>query len=303
MALLDPKADLTFKRVFGENPDLLIDLLNSILPLEVPLTTLVYLPSELLPIEDGKKLSIVDVRCTDQLGRQFVVEMQVLHVPNLRHRMLYNASKVLAKQLAASGSYGDIKTVYTLCFLENSIFPNTKEWFHHFTINHNSIQDMTMEGMEWLYIELGKWRKLDKFDVGTKKEVWLTYLSQPDKLNHMFTAADEKRFQEVRKALQMIDSSQYTPAQIRGMEKYVDDYMYYRDGFKMLVEQSIEEGRALGMELGIAQGKVEGKAEAQLDMIAIMDELISGGLPDKIAENHQIDISIVHKIQEKLNRF
>ena len=30
---LDPKADLTFKKVFGEHPDLVISLLNALLPL------------------------------------------------------------------------------------------------------------------------------------------------------------------------------------------------------------------------------------------------------------------------------
>ena len=29
---LDPKADLTFKKVFGEHPDLVISLLNALLP-------------------------------------------------------------------------------------------------------------------------------------------------------------------------------------------------------------------------------------------------------------------------------
>ena len=31
---LDPKADLTFKKVFGEHPDLVMSLLNALLPLE-----------------------------------------------------------------------------------------------------------------------------------------------------------------------------------------------------------------------------------------------------------------------------
>ena len=29
---LDPKADLTFKKVFGEHPDLVLSLLNALLP-------------------------------------------------------------------------------------------------------------------------------------------------------------------------------------------------------------------------------------------------------------------------------
>ena len=31
---LDPKADLTFKKIFSNHPDLLISLLNSLLPLD-----------------------------------------------------------------------------------------------------------------------------------------------------------------------------------------------------------------------------------------------------------------------------
>ena len=33
MKYLDPKADLPFKRVFGEHPDLVMSLLNALLPL------------------------------------------------------------------------------------------------------------------------------------------------------------------------------------------------------------------------------------------------------------------------------
>lgn len=36
MRYLDPKADLTFKKVFGEHPDLVISLLNALLPLDGP---------------------------------------------------------------------------------------------------------------------------------------------------------------------------------------------------------------------------------------------------------------------------
>ena len=31
---LDPKADLTFKKVFGEHPELVMSLLNALLPLD-----------------------------------------------------------------------------------------------------------------------------------------------------------------------------------------------------------------------------------------------------------------------------
>lgn len=48
MRYLNPKADLTFKRVFGEHPDLVMSFLNALLPLqrEEYITDIEYLPSE-----------------------------------------------------------------------------------------------------------------------------------------------------------------------------------------------------------------------------------------------------------------
>ena len=51
MRYLDPKADLTFKKVFGEHPDLVISLLNALLPLETDeeVMEIDYLTAELVP--------------------------------------------------------------------------------------------------------------------------------------------------------------------------------------------------------------------------------------------------------------
>jgi predicted transposase/invertase (TIGR01784 family) len=78
MRYLDPKNDLTFKRIFGEHPHLLKSFLNAVLPLPQPIDTIEYLPAELVPEIPVFKNSIVDVRCVDKHGRQFIVEMQML---------------------------------------------------------------------------------------------------------------------------------------------------------------------------------------------------------------------------------
>ena len=51
MKYLNPKADLTFKRIFGEHPDLVISLLNALLPLKEgeEISEIEYLPSEIVP--------------------------------------------------------------------------------------------------------------------------------------------------------------------------------------------------------------------------------------------------------------
>ena len=69
---LDPKADLTFKRVFGEHPDLVMSLLNALLPISVgqEITDIEYRPAEIVPDYPLRENSIVDVRCKDKFGRQ-----------------------------------------------------------------------------------------------------------------------------------------------------------------------------------------------------------------------------------------
>ena len=72
MRYLNPKADLTFKRVFGEHPDLVMSLLNALLPISVgqEITDIEYLPAEIVPDNPLRKNSIVDVGCKDKFGRQ-----------------------------------------------------------------------------------------------------------------------------------------------------------------------------------------------------------------------------------------
>jgi hypothetical protein len=64
--------------VFGENSEILLSFLNAILPLDQDqvITELDYLPIEMVPdLPLIIKNSIVDVRCKDSQGRQFIVEM------------------------------------------------------------------------------------------------------------------------------------------------------------------------------------------------------------------------------------
>ena len=56
---LNPKADLTFKLVFGEHPDLVMSLLNALLPLadNEQITHVEYINPELVPENPAKKNS------------------------------------------------------------------------------------------------------------------------------------------------------------------------------------------------------------------------------------------------------
>ncbi|MFZ1749394.1 MAG: Rpn family recombination-promoting nuclease/putative transposase, partial [Saprospiraceae bacterium] len=101
MRYLDPKNDLVFKKVFGEHAHILLSFLNAMLPLGdgQVIKSIEYLPPELVPDIPIFKNSIVDVRCKDNQGRQFIVEMQMLWTDSFTSRVLFNASKAYVRQL------------------------------------------------------------------------------------------------------------------------------------------------------------------------------------------------------------
>ena len=82
---------MTFKKIFGEHKDLLISLINALLPLndDEMVESVEYLPPELVPELPTGKNSIVDVRCKDVKGRQFIVEMQMIWTPAFQQRVLF----------------------------------------------------------------------------------------------------------------------------------------------------------------------------------------------------------------------
>ncbi|MDR1667647.1 MAG: Rpn family recombination-promoting nuclease/putative transposase [Bacteroidales bacterium] len=94
---LDPQHAIPFKRVFGEHPELLRSFLHALtpFPLGQQIKTLAYLSPEQAHEMPMGKHSIVDVKCVDNTGRHFMVEMQMR-----RNRMLSNVSTAYMRRLS-----------------------------------------------------------------------------------------------------------------------------------------------------------------------------------------------------------
>src|SRR5579872_4178802 len=104
---LNPRADVVFKKIFGQHAHLLISFLNSMLPLppEGLIESLNYLPTEQIPDIPILKRTIVDVKCTDQQGQIFIVEMQIEWSSFFMQRMLFGASRAYVNQLKSGSQY------------------------------------------------------------------------------------------------------------------------------------------------------------------------------------------------------
>ena len=154
---LDPKNDLTFKRVFGEHKHLCISLLNNMLTLEKPIIEIEYRSGELAPELDILRNSIVDVRCIDSAGRQFIVEMQLYWYDAFKSRVLFNASKAYVLPLDVAEEFKLLQPVYSLNFINDTFekSPEMKdEYLHNYKIIHTKHNDKQIEGLEFVFVEL-----------------------------------------------------------------------------------------------------------------------------------------------------
>ncbi len=110
---LDPKLDLTFKKIFGteKNKNILIHFLNDILGFaEVnAIQEVEFLSTIMDPEIASDKQSIIDVLCKDSIGNRFVIEMQLARDKGFEKRAQLYAAKAYSRQ---SGNYIDLKKVF-----------------------------------------------------------------------------------------------------------------------------------------------------------------------------------------------
>lgn len=267
MKYLDPKADLPFKKIFGEHKDLLISLVNALLPLEDNelVEEVEYLSPEMVPDTYVGKNSIVDVRCKDAKGRQFLVEMQMLWTPAFQQRVLFNASKAYVRQLDKSRKFEMLHPVYSLNLVNETFLPEYKdEYIHHFKIVHELHSDNVIEGLHFTFVELPKFKPQT---VAAKKMavLWLKFLTEigEDTIEAPQELLDNP---DTNKALKEAECLAYTKQELASYEDFWDKLGAERILLVDSNRRSEEKGRAEGREEGRAEGRAEGRDERSLEI-------------------------------------
>lgn len=280
---LDPKADLTFKKIFGEHKDLLISLVNALLPLkeDEQVEQVEYLTPELVPDVFLGKHSIVDVRCKDVSGRQFLVEMQMLWTSAFQQRVLFNASKAFVRQLDRKCKFELLKPVYSLN-LVNEVFMKDypDEFIHNFNIVHDLHNDKVIEGLHFTFIELPKFQP---HSIAEKKMavLWLKFLTE---INENTTHVPQELLDnpETSKALEAVAESALTKAE----RLAYDDFWDKLGAERLLLIDSNKISRA--------EGRAEGRAE---EKIATAKRLIQMGLSkEQVAQGSGLPMNEVQKL-------
>lgn len=264
MKYLDPKADLTFKKVFGEHPDLVKSLLNALLPFKTPdeyIVDIEYLPSEMVPDTPFKKNSIVDVRCRDQRGRLFIVEMQMLWSSAFMQRVLFNASKAYVRQLGGAEKYELLQPVYSLNLVDDVFMPDVEKYYHDYRIVHMEHSDKVIEGLRFIFVELPKFTP-HTYTEKKMQALWLRFLTEIDGRTREIPQ-ELLDNPEIKKAVDQIEQSAFNDAQLLGYDEFWDAVRVEKTLVSDALKEGMEKGMAEGMEKGMAEGRAEGLVEGQ----------------------------------------
>ena len=270
---LNPKADLTFKLLFGEHPDLTMSLLNALLPLPENglITSVEYATPEMVPENPAKKNSVVDVRCKDQQGRQFIVEMQLYWSDEFRQRVILNASKAVVKQLKKGEDYTLIQPVYCLNLINDIGFESAPDDFYHdYAIVDVAHTDRIIEGLRLVFVELPKFKPKS---ISEKKMavLWLRYLTEIDESTSE-APAELLENEDTRKALEIVEKSAFTEGQLYAYEQFWDAIVNER----VLRQKSYREGMTKGIALTAAKLKKNGMAiEDIVEVTGLTEEEIN----------------------------
>ncbi len=250
---LDPRADLTFKRVFGEHKDLVISFLNAMLPLKDNelIESIEYLSPEMVPDHPMRKFSIVDVRCTDQLKRQFIVEMQMYWTKDFEKRMMLNTSKAIVQQVGTGEDYRLLQPVYSLNILNDTYAPELDGYYHPYALVNQNHPEKVIEGLRLVIIELPKF-KPQTYNEKKMQVLWLRYLTEIDD-NTDKVAPELLEAPELRKAIDILERSAFTEPELARYDKFWDTVSTE----KTALGSAHDEGYAEGLAEGEAKGRLE----------------------------------------------
>lgn len=286
MKYLDPKADLTFKKIFGKHPDLLMSLLNALLPLErdEQIQSIEYLQSELVPELYEHKNSIVDVLCQDIRGRKFCVEMQMEWTTSFKQRVLFNASKLYVTQAQKKEHYSDLQPVYSLNLVNDIFEPNVEEFIHNYKIVHDKHSEKIIEGLHFTFIELPKFTPHTMLEM-RMAVLWLRFLTEID-ANTKEVPSELLDNPEICKALEEVKITAFSEEELRAYDKFWDTVRTE----KSLQHDSYQEGRAEGR----AEGVVEGQNKEKLENAKRFLDM--GLSPEQVAKGTQLPLEEVLKL-------
>jgi len=228
------------------------------LPEGMEIKTVEYLSPENVPENPGKKYSIVDVYCTDNYGRHFIVEMQSYWNTKFFSRTLFNAASMYPKQLEKGKAFGELKDVYALCLVNDvKAFPEygVEYMQEYYITNKNHTSDIRTD-LSLVFIILPNFNPHNHVEK-IMHNLWLKFLTEIDE-NTEDADPELLANEETKEALDIVRRSAFTDGEMLAYRQYWLDISTEKSSLERERMEGREEGCAEGEKIGLEKGREEG---------------------------------------------
>ena len=243
MKYLDPKADLTFKKIFGNHPARMISLLNALLPLseEEQIHEIKYLPTELVPEINSYRYAIANILCTDAKSNKFCVVIRIEWSNFFEQRVQFQASELYVNPAIKQKKYFAQYPTYSLNLINDTFKYDTPEFIHNYRIVYDKDTHQVIEGLHFTFIELPKFMP---HSVADKRMMvlWLRFLTEIDE-DTQEIPSELLKDPEIGKAIEELEIFDFTDVELRVYDKFWDSVSVERTLLDDSYQKGLEEGR------------------------------------------------------------
>lgn len=271
MKFLDVRTDFAFKKVFGSEGSkaILLSFLNAFdfFDGRHTITDLAIIDPYQAPKILGMKDSYVDVKAKLDNGASVIIEMQILNMPGMEQRVLYNAAKAYSTQLLKGEAYDLLNPVIALTITDFVMFDDSPVYKSAFRLLEKERLTQYGGDIELVFIELPKFKKGEE-DLSSITDRWLYFIKNAGSLASVPATLGESP--ELSQAFEIANQAGLSPEEEEAQHRRLDFIALQRGSIVLATRQ------------GLAQGLAQGREEAQLE---IAKRLLAAGMtPQQAAD-------------------
>ncbi len=224
---VNPFTYFGFKKIFGEEASkpLLLDFLNSLLPIQSQIKNLSFKNSEQLGQSTIDRKSLFDIYCEAENGEKFIVELQKSKQNFFKERTIYYSTFPIREQGEKGDWFFALKAVFCIGILDFTFDdyesePERSEVVHTIKLK-NQHGKVFYDKLTYIYLELPNFKKTEQ-DLNSRLDQWLFFIKNLEDFQQIPAIfKDEVIFIQ---AFSKAELARFNNAEYKSYERSLKDY-------------------------------------------------------------------------------
>ena len=252
--LLPVTSDFVFKLIFGDqrNTDILAEFLKAVLDIpESEYESITVADPHVKKERLDDKYGILDVKIRTKSGNVVNVEIQVIEIPEMKHRSVYVISKMVTEQMSAGRNHSDLRRSVSIIITSFELVKENKHYHNQF--RYRSHQDGA-EFTDLTEINTLELPKLPRQGDSSELWYWLRFIKTGDEEELNMLAERNPQMSKAVGVLKELSADEETRRLYERRELARRDMVSRMEG-------ALRKGIGIGKTEGKREGKKEGRIE------------------------------------------